>query len=102
MGFENGNVSVMGSPEMGDDLRKLEDVENVLGIVGIEPTVYFGDNKSNIYTYVYDDTANATMTRIVDGRLPEKDNEVMLTGAAADDIHQFSDKSCIRSLNHKF
>ncbi len=86
MGFENGNVSVMGSPEMGDDLRNLEDVENVLGIVGIEPTVYFGDNKSNIYTYVYDDTANATMTRIVDGRLPEKDNEVMLTGAAADDI----------------
>ena len=86
MGFEMGNASVVGSVEMGDDLREMDGVTNVLGVGKIQPVVYSNGEKSTVAVYIYDDPKNALQTRIVDGRLPEKDNEVMLTGAVAEDI----------------
>ncbi|MBO4863766.1 MAG: ABC transporter permease [Eubacterium sp.] len=86
MAMELGEVALQGDTEMGDDLRKLEGADVVLGYYGIEPTVYHGDEKETIYTYVYDDAKNAIKTRVVEGRLPEHDNEIMITGASAGDI----------------
>ena len=86
MGFEMGDVTINGSKEIGDDLRELDGVTNVLGFYGIEPVVYFGDEKSTVYTYVYDDVNNGLNTRMIEGRLPAHDNEVIMTAAAAEDI----------------
>ena len=86
MGFELGDVMVSGSKEIGDDLREIEGVDRVLGFYGIEPVVYFKDEKSTVYTYVYDDVDNALNTRMIEGRLPAHDNEILMTAAAAEDI----------------
>ena len=86
MGFEMGNASALGSVEMGDDLREMEGVKNVLGVGRFQPVVYFNDEKSTVAVYIYDDPKYSLQTRIVEGRLPERDNEVMLTGAVAEDL----------------
>ena len=86
MGFEMGTASVIGDSDMGDELRDIEGVENVLGIYNVQPDVYFENEKSTIMTYVYDNPEYSTKTRIIEGRLPKSDNEVMLTSGAAKDL----------------
>ncbi len=86
MGFELPEIYVTGDVEIGDELRELDGVDTVLGTYGIEPVVKFGDEKSSIYTYVYDDVNNAKNTRMLEGRLPSHDNEIIMTAAAAEDL----------------
>ena len=86
MGFELNEIEVVGDKEIGDELREIDGVENVLGFYGIEPIVYYGNEKETVYTYVYDDVNNAKNTRMVEGRLPAHDNEIIMTAAAADDM----------------
>ena len=86
MGFELPEVYVSGDVEIGDELREMDGVDKVLGYYGIEPVVKFGDEKSSVYTYVYDDVDNAQNTRMLEGRLPAHDNEIIMTAAAAEDI----------------
>ena len=87
MGFEDGEIAVNGGPELGDDLRKLDGVVNVLGSYGFEPTYRLGDREITAYTYAVDDMANTKHTILTGGRMERNDNEIMLTTALARDLN---------------
>ena len=86
MGFEDGEISVAGGPELGDELRRLDGAASVLGSYGFEPTYSFGGREITAYTYAADDMANTQHTIVTDGRCEKYDNEIMLTGALAAEL----------------
>ena len=86
LGFEAGEIQVDGDRALGDELRQMEGVQNVLGQYGFEPTYSFYGKESTRRMYAVDDMANTTNTILIEGRMPKYDNEVMVTAALADDL----------------
>ncbi|MCR5118752.1 MAG: ABC transporter permease [Lachnospiraceae bacterium] len=89
MAFELADASVRVKDKEGyidKDLRKLPGVANVLVQTGFEPTVKYGDKKNTIFTYAVDDLNNTIYTNMLEGRYPEKDNEIMITAAVAENM----------------
>ena len=86
LGFEAGEISVAGGPELGDELRQLEGAANVLGSYGFEPTYCYGGREITAYTYAADDMENTQHTILTGGRYEEHDNEMMLTSALAKEL----------------
>ena len=72
--------------DLSEDLRKLQGVDGVLVDMGFEPVVYFGNQKNSYYTHAVDDLNNTRCTNLLEGRYPEKDNEIMVTPGIADDL----------------
>ncbi|MBQ9490977.1 MAG: ABC transporter permease [Lachnospiraceae bacterium] len=72
--------------DLSEDLRKLSGVDGVLVNMGFEPVVYYGDQKSSYYCYAVDDLNNTRCTNLLEGRYPERDNEIMVTPGIADDF----------------
>ncbi|MBE5862994.1 MAG: ABC transporter permease [Lachnospiraceae bacterium] len=72
--------------DLSGDLRKLEGVDGVLINMGFEPVVYSGDQKNSCYTYAVDDLNNTRFTNLLEGRYPEKDNEILITSGIANDF----------------
>lgn len=75
-----------GTEDISEDLRALPGVENVLVNVGLEPTIIAGNKKSVYYAYAVDDLKNTTYTNLLEGRYPEKDNEILVTLGVAKDM----------------
>ena len=89
MAFElcTDDVSVdQGKEDISDDLRALPGVENVLVNLGFEPTVRKGDQEGAVYVYAADDVKNTRSTNLLEGRLPEKENEILVTLGVANDF----------------
>ena len=86
LGFEDGEISVTGGRELGEELRKLDGVENVLGSCKFEPTFSFGGTEKTASTYAVDNMENTLHTIVIDGRMEIHDNEMMLTSALAKDL----------------
>ncbi len=86
MGFEMGTATVTGENDIADELREVEGVGNVLTMTGFEPTIRFNGKEQSNYLYAVDDMEYTTNTVILEGRIAKHDNEVMLTGALADDL----------------
>ena len=89
LAFEMGTDQVTASQcnrDISEELRSLSSVENVLINVGFEPTVIFGEQKSMIYTYAVDDLNNTRNTNLMEGRYPEKENEILVTLGVAKDL----------------
>ena len=86
LGFEAGEIEVEGDRTLGDELRRIEGVRNVLGQYGFEPTYSYNGKETARRMYAVDDMANTTNTILIDGRMPRHDNEVMLTAALAEDL----------------
>lgn len=86
LGFEGGEISVTGGREAGEELRKMEGVENVLGNYGFEPTFSFGGKEKTCHAYAVDNMENTLHTTIIDGRAEIHDNEIMLTSVLARDL----------------
>lgn len=80
---ENGNQDY---EKISDDLRKLEGVCNVLTSASVEPDVIYNDKKQAIFTYVVDDPDNTRNTILLEGRYPEKDNEILVTSGVVKDL----------------
>lgn len=88
MGFESGTAEVL-NPKGGDiseGLRSIPGVKNVLVTIGFEPNILFNGQKKQVYTYAVDDFKNTLNTLIIEGRMPEKENEIMLTNGVALDL----------------
>lgn len=75
-----------GTEDISDDLRALPGVENVLVNLGFEPTVRKGDQESTVYVYAADDVKYALSINLLEGRLPEKENEILVTLGVANDL----------------
>ncbi len=87
MGMEGGKVYISnGDISFADEYRKMEGVTNVLLQKGFEPTVIHGDKEKSAYTYVVDDVNHRQYLKLLKGRVPMHDNEIMLTQALADDL----------------
>ncbi len=89
MAFEMGDASVAGNTgglDISDDLRALPGAENVLVNMGFEPTLSFGDHKDTAYTYAVDDMNYTKSTNLLEGRFPEKANEILVTSGVAGDF----------------
>ena len=86
LGFEAGEIQVDGSRELGEALRKMDGVENVLGQYGFEPTYSFNGREATHRMYAVDDMENTTNTIIIEGRMPKHENEIMLTSTLARDL----------------
>ena len=88
MGFEMGTAEV-GNRKGGDiseDLKNMPGVKNVLTEIGFEPSAHFDDKKSMVYTYAVDDFKNTINTFMIEGRMPETANEILLTNGVAIDL----------------
>ncbi len=85
--FEMSTIAVAADTDIGDVLRDVEGVKNVVGFVGFEPTVSAGDKQQTIYTYAYDSNHNRQYVNVIEGRLPEHDNEIMITSGVSDDLN---------------
>ena len=86
MGFEFGDMGVTGESGYADEMRELSGVKNVLVENSIEPTYSYKGMTSKIYTIVNDDGKYAINKVMIEGRFPENDNEVMLTGSVATEL----------------
>ncbi len=86
MGFEFGDMGVTGESGYADEMRELSGVKNVLVENSIEPTYSYNGKTSKIYTIVNDDGKYAINKVMIEGRFPENDNEVMLTGSVAKEL----------------
>ena len=88
MGFEMADIQVKNRAggDISEDLRKLPGVKSLLVEIGFEPTVYYNNKKDMVYTYAVDDFENTVNTYMIDGRYPEKENEVMITNGVALDL----------------
>ena len=75
-----------GTQDYSQDLRNLPGVENVLVNVGFEPTIRKGDKEATVYTYAADDVKNTRNTNLLEGRLPERENEILVTLGVANDL----------------
>lgn len=75
-----------GTEDVSEELRALPNVANVLVNYGFEPTIIAGDKKNVYYAYVVDDLNNTLYTNLLEGRYPEKDNEILVTLGVAKDM----------------
>ena len=73
--------------ELGDAMRQLDCVDSVLAMSSYSPTVVKGDREMNVNTMAYDDVKNTRATKVVEGRIPEADNEVMVSTGIAKDLN---------------
>ena len=91
-GFEMG-TAVVTDDDMSTDYEKVSEalndidgVNSVLTVSGTDLTVKFNDEEKSIFTFFYDDISNSTNTVFLEGRGPEKDNEIMMTPGVMDDL----------------
>ena len=85
--FEMSDIAVYTKSDIGEALKGMEDVEHVVCFYGFEPTVSSGEKSETIYTYAYDDNANRQYLQLIEGRVPEHDNEVIITPGVATDLN---------------
>ncbi len=85
-GIEAGTVTIKDSRDIIDEVRALDSVDKVIMYYTLAPDVSFGDNTINLDVDVYDDLNLLEHDMIVEGRLPEADNEIMLTQIIGDEL----------------
>lgn len=85
-GIESGTASLKDSREIYDDINNLEKVDNVLINYIFGPDIIFGDNTVNVDCMAYSDTSLLEHEMVIEGRLPQADNEIMVTGKIADEL----------------
>ena len=89
MAFELSDVSVMGNTKGGniaEELRALPGVDGVWVQMGFEPVLKFGEKEDTLYTYAVDDLKNTRSTSVLEGRMPEAANEILVTTGIAKDM----------------
>lgn len=86
MGFEVGNIIVSGDNGVVDDIRALPEVKSAFGLSRYDMNVIYNGQTKQYSIYVHDDPKQTTNTNIIEGRLPENDNEIMVTAAIAEDL----------------
>ncbi len=88
MAFEMSDATVGGKTDgdISEDLRALPGTESLMVQIGFEPTIRMGEKKTTAYTYAVDDLKNAKSTNLLEGRLPEKANEILVTAGIASDM----------------
>ncbi|MBP5178553.1 MAG: ABC transporter permease [Lachnospiraceae bacterium] len=86
MGFEVGNIIVSGDNGVADDIRALPEVSSVFCLSRYDMNLIFNGITKQYNVYVHDDPTQTTNTNIIEGRLPENDNEIMVTAAIAEDL----------------
>ncbi|MBR5421933.1 MAG: ABC transporter permease [Lachnospiraceae bacterium] len=89
MAIEMSDASVKENVKGGDlseDLRALPGVASVLTSMGFEPSLKAGEEQATIHTYAVDDMKNTRYTNLLEGRLPEKANEILVTSGVAEDM----------------
>ena len=74
------------SGDISDGLRTVDGVDNVLTMVGFEPTISYADRTQMNFVYAVDDMDNTRFTRVLEGRYPVTENEVMLTQGMVNDL----------------
>ncbi|MCR4658314.1 MAG: hypothetical protein K5770_19100 [Lachnospiraceae bacterium] len=89
MAFEMADASVEGNTKGGDiseELCALPGAESVMVQTTFEPALKAGDKEGTFYTYAVDDIRNTKSTNMLDGRMPESANEIMVTSGIAGDM----------------
>ena len=92
-GFEMGTVMIADSngnqdyEKLSDELSKLDGVSNVLTSAGFEPDVKYAGKEQAVFTYAVDDVENTQNTVLLEGRYPEKDNEILVTPGVVKDLN---------------
>ena len=86
MGFETGIAATEGDETMGDGIRKLPGVKKVLAQFEFEPVLIANGKDQQVYTFAVDDFDNTSNTVMIEGRMPEHDNEILVTESVADDM----------------
>ncbi len=85
IGVDLGDLSASGENGHADDLRKLDKVENVLTELTFEPVFEYDGKSGKYFTTAHDDEKYSKKIVIVEGRYAEKDNEIMISTAVADE-----------------
>ena len=85
--YVSDNTRSIPHEELSAALKELDGVYNVLAIGGFSPTDVSGNKEQTVSTNIYDDMNNTTSTQVLEGRMPETDNEVMITSGVAKDLN---------------
>ncbi|MBP5607465.1 MAG: ABC transporter permease [Lachnospiraceae bacterium] len=89
MAFELSDASVGGDTngeDIAQELRALSGVDCVRAQLEFEPVLKYGEKEDTVYTYAVDDMKNTKSTNILEGRMPEKANEILITMGIAQDM----------------
>ena len=84
--FEMCDTAVYTKSDISEDVKGMDGVGHMVSFYGFEPTVSAGEKSETIYTYAYDDNANRQYLQLIEGRIPEHDNEVIITPGVATDL----------------
>ena len=90
-GFEMGKVQVAdidkNDPDtVMEDLKSIASVRRVMAFYGMEPEIVKGDLEKSFSAEVYDDLHKMENVTLLEGRIPEQDNEIMLAAGTAKDM----------------
>ncbi|MCR4927500.1 MAG: ABC transporter permease [Lachnospiraceae bacterium] len=86
MGFEFGDVILTGKSGLEDELRKFDMVDNVLCELDVDMVIEYNGKSEKYNTIINDGEKYAINKVIIEGRFPEKDNEIMLTSIVAETL----------------
>ena len=86
LGIEVGTMVVTGSNDIADDLRALPETESVIAYYRVDYNFLFNGDTRMYNVVIMDDPKQSNHTTILEGRLPERDNEVMVTSGIVDDL----------------
>ena len=75
LGIEVGTMVVTGSNDIADDLRALPETESVIAYYRVDYNFLFNGDTRMYNVVIMDDPKQSNHTTILEGRLPERDNE---------------------------
>ena len=86
MAFEMSDMVVTGDDGILEDLRANEKVERVFAQAALEPNLTFNGRTAMHKAYAVDDMKYTVNTNMIEGRMEETGNEIMVTAAIAEDF----------------
>lgn len=87
MGMEAGKVYMSNADiSRAEEYTKIDGVTNVLLQKGFEPIISFKGKEKSAYCYTEDDVNHRVYLKLLEGRVPVHDNEILLTQVLAEDL----------------
>ncbi|MBP1585831.1 MAG: ABC transporter permease, partial [Lachnospiraceae bacterium] len=86
MGMDMATIRVDGDDGYTEDIAALDGVRKVVKCTDFEPVISFGDDSISLHVNVADDVHNVENLNMIEGRVIENDNEIMLTNGVMEDL----------------
>ena len=86
MGMDIATARIDGEDGLTNDIAALNGVNKVVKCSDFEPVISFGDVSTGVHVNVVDNIGNVENLNLIEGRVIENANEVMLTNGVMEDL----------------